>query len=135
MVRIEQAIYDLWHARDDSHIKAWRDAGMEGPPMKVLTLIWSGEASTVSGLAEMLRDDQSLEDVESNLSYLFDKEYVVRDGDEVKLTPAGALAREEIERDTDRIYFASWPHTSEEAAWIGDKLRELIANIPVVGSR
>ena len=29
MVRIEQAIFDLWMARDDTHVRAWRDAGLE----------------------------------------------------------------------------------------------------------
>lgn len=134
MVRIEQAIYDLWLARDDSHTKAWRDAGMEGPPMQVLSLIWSGEATTVSKLTEMLHADQSLEDVEASLAYLFEKDYVVREGDEVTLTPAGVLAREDIESETNRIYFASWPYTEQEAAWIRDKLRDLIANLPTPGN-
>jgi hypothetical protein len=132
MVRLEQAIYDLWLARDDAHIKAWRDAGMEGPPMQLLTLLWSGEVSTVSGLAEMLRENQSLEDVEASLAFLFDREYVERDGDDLKLTPAGVLAREDIERDTDLVYFASWPHTAEEAAWMRDKMRELIDRLAAV---
>jgi len=135
MVRIEQAIYDLWLARDDSHTKAWRDAGIEGPPMQILTLIWSGEATTVSKLTELLHADQSPEHVEASLAYLFNKDYVERDGDEVNLTPAGVLAREDIERDTDLIYFASWPHTPEEAEWMRDKLRELIDNISLVGNR
>lgn len=135
MVRLEQAIYDLWLARDDAHIKAWRDADMEGPPMQMLTVLWLGEASTVSGLTELLHENQAPEDVENSLAYLFDKDYVERDGDDLKQTPAGVLAREDIERDTDLVYFASWPHTPEEAEWMRDKLRELIDNIPAAGSR
>lgn len=130
MVRLEQAIYDLWMARDDAHIKAWRDAGLEGPPMQALTLIWSGEASTVSGLVEMLHADRSPEDVESSLVYLLDRDFIVRVGDDLQLTPQGVLVREDIERDTDLIYFASWPHTQAEAEWMRDKLRELIDNLP-----
>jgi hypothetical protein len=129
MVRIEQAIYDLWLARDDAHIKTWRDAGMEGPPMQVLTLLWSGEVSMFSGLTQMLRDDQTSVDVEASLAFLFDKEYVERDGDDLKLTPAGVLAREDIESDTDLVYFASWPHTTKEVEWMRDKMRELIGNL------
>jgi hypothetical protein len=126
MVRIEQAIYDLWLARDDAHIKSWREAGMEGPPMQILTLLWSGEVSTVSGLVEMLREDQTAVDVEASLAFLFDKDYIERDGNDLKLTPAGVLAREDIESDTDLVYFASWPHTPKEAEWMRDKMRELI---------
>src|SRR5205823_6546029 len=81
MVRIEQAIYDLWITRDDAHIKAWRDADMEGPPMQVLSLVWSGEASAVSALVETLHEDQTPEDVESSLVYLLDREYIRREGD------------------------------------------------------
>lgn len=135
MVRIEQAIYDLWLARDDSHIKAWRDANMEGPAVQLLTVLWLGETSSVKELTEILKHDQSPDDVEAILAYLFDKDYVARNGDEIKLTPAGVLAREDIERDTDRVYFASWPHTEEEAAWIRDRLRKVVENIPTPGSR
>lgn len=42
MVQIEQAIYDLWMARDDAHVEAWRAAGLEGPAMAALTQVWSG---------------------------------------------------------------------------------------------
>jgi hypothetical protein len=129
MVRLEQAIYDLWLARDDAHIGAWRDTGLEGPTMQALTLLWSGEASTVSGLAEMLYEDQMPEDLEGNLSALAERGYLMRDGDNLALTPEGSLAREDIERETDRRYFASWPHTTEEAAWMRDRFRELIENL------
>ena len=134
MVRIEQAIYDLWLARDDSHTKAWRDAGMEGPPMQVLSLVWSGEAPTVNQLIEMLQYDQSPEDVEGSLAYLFDKDYIAREGDTIELTPAGVVVREDIESETNRIYFASWPHTEPEAAWMRDKLGELNTNLPTPAS-
>jgi hypothetical protein len=102
MVRIEQAIMELWGARDDAHMKAWRDAGLEGPPMDVLTRLWLGEASTVDDLQRVLADDQTPTDIESSLAYLLDKDYVTRDNDAVQLTPEGALAREDIERDTDK---------------------------------
>ncbi|MDQ3930953.1 MAG: hypothetical protein M3328_17640, partial [Chloroflexota bacterium] len=131
MVRLEQAIFDLWMARDDAHIKSWRDAGLEGPAMQVLTLLWLGEANTVSGLAELLREDQSPEDLESSLAYLTAKELTVQHGDLVQLTPKGVLEREDIERDTDHIYFAPWPpFTLLEARWLRDELRALVDNLP-----
>ena len=34
------------------------------------------------------------------------------------------------ERDTDKIYYAPWPHTTSDAEWMRDKLRELIDNLP-----
>jgi hypothetical protein len=132
MVRIEQAIYDLWMARDDAHIKAWRDAEMEGPPMQVLTVIWSGEAGTNSGLAKLLHEDQTPDDLEGSLVYLTERELITRHGDDVQLTPQGVIVRDDIERETDRIYFASWPHTLAEARWLRDKLKELVDNIPTI---
>ena len=45
-------------------------------------------------------------------------------------TPQGVVEREDIERETDRVYFASWPHTLAEAEWLRDKLGELVENIP-----
>ena len=131
MARIEQAITDLWGARDDSHIKAWRDAGLEGPAMAVLTLVWSGEARTVGDMTKALAGRQSASDIESIVSYLLEKEYMVRDGDDMLvLTPEGALVREDIERETDRIYFTPWPHKADEALRVHDKLAELIDKLP-----
>jgi DNA-binding MarR family transcriptional regulator len=132
MVRFEQAIYDLWMARDDSHIAAWRDAGLEGPPLQLLTLLWSGEAATMSDLTEKLREDQAPDDVEANMAYLMERGYVTREDNTLALTPEGALTREDIERETDRIYFTPWPHSTEEAAWMRDRLSELIENLPGV---
>ncbi|HEX9986874.1 MAG TPA: hypothetical protein VGE45_00125 [Chloroflexia bacterium] len=131
MVRIEQAIHDLWMAWDDAHIKAWRDAEMEGPPMQVLTVLWSGEADTTSDLAKLLQEDQTPDDLEGSLVYLTERELVTRHGDDVQLTPQGVIVRDDIERETDRIYFASWPHTLAEAQWLRDKLKDLVDNIPV----
>ncbi|HEX8221570.1 MAG TPA: hypothetical protein VF914_20445 [Chloroflexia bacterium] len=131
MVRIEQSIYDLWHARDDAHTRAWREAGLEGPAMPVFTLVWSGEATTLAGLTERLGGPESLGDIESSLAYLVASEYVEADGEQVRLTPAGALVRDDIERETDRIYFAPWPLSLGEAEWLRDHLRQLVSHLPV----
>jgi helix-turn-helix protein len=130
MVRIEQAIHDLWMARDDAHIKAWRDAEMEGPPMQVLTVLWLGEAGTTRDLAKLLQEGQTPDDLEGNLIYLTERELVMRHGDDIQVTPQGVIVRDDIERETDRIYFASWPHTLAEARWLRDKLQEVVDNIP-----
>lgn len=130
MVRIEQAVYDLWMARDDAHMEAWRNAEMEGPAMSVWTLLWNGEASTIDELAAKLVMQQTKADIEGNLAYLFEKEYITREADTLQLTPEGSLAREDIERETDRIYFAPWPHTESKAAWVRDRLQALIDRLP-----
>lgn len=131
MVRLEQAVYDLWMARDDAHMKAWRDAEMEGPPMAAFTLIWSGKGHTMPELKAALRGQQNPKDVEGSVAYLLGKEYIVREGDRLELTPQGVLVRDDIERETDRIYFTPWPpFTFDEARQLRDKLRELVDNLP-----
>jgi len=132
-VRIEQAIFDLWRARDDAHMAAWRGVGMEGLPMSVLTALWSEKQTrTVSQLLEATSFGHNASNLEESLAYLTSKGYVARDDDEITLTREGMLAREGIERETDRIYFSSWPHTLEEARWVGEKLRELVDELPTL---
>lgn len=128
MVRIEQAVGELWGARDDVYTAVWREADMEGPPLDVLSHIWSG-AATVSDLCEALKMKQTPEDIESSLSWLAEHEYVERDGDSVSMTPMGVMARDDIESETDRLYFAYWPQTTAEAEWTCDTLRDLVAKL------
>lgn len=130
MVLIEQAIYDLWMARDDAHIAAWREAGLEGPPMAVLTQVWGGHASTLAQLVENLSPQQSREDVESSLAYLVANEYIEQHDGAVSITPVGALVRDNIERETDRVYFAPWPHTLQQGELLYRNLHDLVSNLP-----
>jgi hypothetical protein len=136
MLRIEQAVSDLWLARDDAHVNAWRYVnawngnGLTGPTIAVLTEIWSGTAHTVGELAQELSWRQTARDVESNLSYLVWHDYVKRDGEKVRLTRAGVLLRDSIEAETDRIYFIGWQHARHQVEWLRDKLKELVSNLP-----
>lgn len=125
MVRIEQAIGELWGARDDAHMAAWRAANLEGPAFDVLSHIWSGTGAQ-DALTEALKTKQTADDLESSLAWLVEHEYVQRDGDTVQLTAQGIMTREDIERETDRVYFEAWPQTLEEAEWTRDTLRELV---------
>ncbi|HEX5129323.1 MAG TPA: hypothetical protein VFV90_06235 [Usitatibacter sp.] len=125
MSAIEAYMSDLWGARDDAHMAAWREAGMEGPALDLLTQVWQG-AATVDDIAAKLEGRQTRGDVESSLAWLVTEEYVTLDGDSVALTPTGVMKREDIERETDRIYFTHWPHTYEEAAFVRDTLRDVV---------
>jgi hypothetical protein len=117
MSAIEAYISDLWGARDDAHMAAWREAGMEGPALDVITHVWQG-ATTLATLVDQLTAKQTPDDVESSLNWLVAHEYVTLDDDTVALTPTGVLKRDDIEHETDRIYFTPWPHTAEEAALV-----------------
>jgi hypothetical protein len=128
MVRVEQAIGELWGARDDAYTAAWREADMEGPPLEVLSHIWSG-VGTVAALNEALKMKQTPNDIESSLAWLVEREYAVRDGESVSLTPRGVMVREDIESETDRVYFEGWPYTTQEAIWVKDNLGRLVNNL------
>jgi hypothetical protein len=125
MVRIEQAIFELWGARDDAHVKAWREAEMEGPPFDLLAQVYTGIKSERE-LAEAVKQRQKPDDVEANLEWLTARDLLTRHGDELTLTPEGVLMREDVERETDRVYFEGWPFTPDEALWIRDTLEQLV---------
>jgi hypothetical protein len=131
MVRIEQAIGELWGARDDAYMMAWREASMEGPPLEVLSYIWSG-VRTVDALNEALKMRQTPDDIESSLAWLVEREYAVRDGDDVSLTPRGVMVREDIESETDRVYFEGWPYDLTEALWLKERLGQLVDGLAVL---
>lgn len=130
MVRIEQAIFDLWMAHSDAHIKAWRATGLEGPPMALFTHLWEYGAQTLGTLTEACGGQQTPSDVEKNLAYLISKEYTEQHRENIGLTDKGIRVRQKIEDETNRIYFASWPQTTKQAEWMKDKLKEMVGNIP-----
>lgn len=125
MVALENTLLGLWHARDDSHMSSWRDAGFDGPPLDVLTRIWRGEVSTEGELAQKLAG-QRADDVRANLARLR-REGLVDPG-AVKLTERGASARQWIEDETDRRFFGPWPEdVGAQADWLQDRLRAINA--------
>ncbi|HUQ42533.1 MAG TPA: hypothetical protein VM052_08530, partial [Candidatus Limnocylindrales bacterium] len=54
MVALENTLFGLWHARDDSHMAAWREAGFDGPSFDLLTRLWRSEAATEEELEQKL---------------------------------------------------------------------------------
>jgi len=69
MARLDAAIYGLWQVRDDCHVQAWRDAGLSGPALDVLTRVWKGEAATEAELIAKIAT-QRPEDVRAALQQL-----------------------------------------------------------------
>lgn len=100
-IRLEYAIYALQRARDD--------------------------AATSTDLAKLTRDRMRPEDVESLLGHLERDGYVMRGLQDVRISGRGREARNEIERETDRVYFAPWPEI--DAGWVRDRLEALTATL------
>ena len=121
MVALENAIYGIWVARDDCHMAAWQQAGLDGPTLDTLTRVWRAEASSVEDLAAKLTSQRPA-DVAGQLTRLR-RDGLVTDGDPPRTTDKGAKARQAIEDETDRLFFSNWPDdVGSAAAWIREKL-------------
>ena len=123
--RLDAAIYGLWQVRDDCHVQAWRDAGLAGPALDVLTKLWRKEAKTVAELSGAARPEA---DTRTALQQLRDAGLVapgpIRAGQaDLAVTAKGSGTRERIEAETDRYFFASWPDSvGAVSGWIVDRL-------------
>ena len=136
LVRLERAIYDLWTARDDAHIGAWRAARFPGPTLDVLTRLWRGDADTPEELRAALAETIEGEDIDAIVEELAEQGYVERRGGELRPTRAGYLVREGIEATTDELYFRQWPPLEpDEIARLHNGLGRLIDSLPDVPSQ
>ena len=121
MARLDAAIYGLWQVRDDCHVQAWRDAGLTGPALDVLTRVWHHEAATEAELAGKITT-QRPEDVRAALGELRTAGYLAA-SPSLELTPNGTATRERIEAETNRYFFAPWPDAvGAQADWATERL-------------
>jgi hypothetical protein len=121
MARLDAAVFGLWQVRDDCHMQSWRDAGLTGPAMHLLTGIWNKEATTDDDLVAKVAS-QRPEDVRGGLQRLR-ADALVTHGPELALTPKGVALRERIEAGTDRYFFAPWPDAvGQQADWVTERL-------------
>jgi hypothetical protein len=125
MVALENVLFGLWHARDDSHMSAWRDAGFDGPSFDVLTRIWRNEAQSEEELPAKL-PGQRPDDVAAGLAKLRAKGLIEKN----RLSPTehGTALRQRVEDETDRRFFAPWPaDLGNDAPWMIERLRSVNA--------
>lgn len=127
MVALENAVYGLWNARDDCHMAAWGQAGLDGPTLDALTRIWRGEAESEENLAAKLTSQRPA-DVAAELARLR-RDGLVTDGNPPRTTEKGTKARQAIEDETDRLFFSGWPDdVAASAGWIKEKLAAVNAS-------
>jgi hypothetical protein len=119
--RLDAAVYGLWQVRDDCHLQAWRDAGLAGPAVDLLTRVWHHEAATADALVGKIAA-QRPDDVRAGLDQLRGSG-LLTSGPTLALTDVGTTVRERIEAETDRYFFAPWPDgAAAEAGWLVDRL-------------
>lgn len=127
MVALENAVYAQWMARDDSHMAAWRQAGLDGPTLDTLTRIWRGEATTEDDLASKLTSQRPA-DVGAQLARLRRDGLVEPEG-ALRTTDKGAKVRQGIEDETDRLFFGAWPDdVATSSGWIREGLAAVNAS-------
>ncbi|GCE12392.1 helix-turn-helix domain-containing protein [Tengunoibacter tsumagoiensis] len=126
LVQIEWAVLGLWEARDDAHIAAWRAYRFSGPVFDILSRIWSKETQTLPGLIAILGESQHPADIQQGIQELIGSGYSILVDDHFKLTRQGQEIRDEIERETDRIFFSSWSEIADDKViWLSEQLREV----------
>ena len=131
LVRLERAIMDLWMARDDAHLSAWGASRFDAPHLDVLTHLWRGDAEDLAGLQAALATTQEPESVAAVVEELMEQGYVEIRLGSLQPTRAGYNVREQIESDTDEIYFDQWPDLdSATITWLHETLGRLIAALP-----
>ena len=119
MARLDVAVFGLWQVRDDCHVQAWRDAGLAGPALDILTKVWRKEAKTIGELSGAARPEA---DTRAALQQLRDAGLIAA-GPELVVTAKGTGTRERIEAETDRYFFTPWPdRVGAEADWLIDRL-------------
>lgn len=126
LVQIEWAILGLWEARDDAHIAAWRAYGFSGPVFDILSRISSKEAQTHPQLISTLEESQHPTDIQQGILELSTSGYITSIDDHFELTPQGQKIRDDIEAETDRIFFASWDQVAyDEVIWLREQLSDV----------
>jgi hypothetical protein len=127
IIALENAVFGLWNARDDCHMAAWRQAGLDGPTLDALTRIWRDEAASEEDLAAKLTSQRPA-DVAAALTRLR-RDGLVAAGDPPRTTERGAKTRQGIEDETDRLFFSGWPDDiASSAGWLRDKLAAVNAS-------
>lgn len=127
MIALENAVFGLWQARDDCHMAAWRQAGLDGPTLDALTRIWRGEAASDEDLGAKLTSQRPA-DVAGELARLRRDGLVVPEGPP-RTTEKGAKARQAVEDETDRLFFSGWPDdVAASAGWVRENLAAVNAS-------
>ena len=106
---IEQAITCLSSYRDDAHLAAWRPSGLSPTALESLTLVWREQAASLSELFERLASrGRPQAEYARAIEELRKRDYLSGPDEALRLTSAGKAFRQQVEQDTDRMFYAPW---------------------------
>lgn len=105
MARIDQFLSELVVFRDDAHLASWRQHGCSGHAWDVLTLLWVELEGTSEGINQKLkRRGFTLEQTMDAVDELFSKGWLRSLDGNLRISAAGADARNTAEMQTERYY-------------------------------
>lgn len=105
----EQAFSCLVAYRDDAHLAAWQRSGLSAMALETLTLLWSGEASSLDDLCNKLAHrGHDCRVYITVLEELRKAGYIHGPDQAPFMTGAGRVFRNQVEADTDRYFFTPW---------------------------
>ena len=113
---IEQAISCLAAYRDDSHLAAWLPSGLTPPALESLTYLWRGNVHSLEALhRHLVRRAHLRQTYGDALQELRQRDFVAGPDEEVRITETGRAFRQQVEAETDHLFFAPWSclHPSE----------------------
>jgi len=100
--------------RDDMHIGAWQALQIEGHAWEMFDKIYNGKALAFDELYEKLkRRELPAEIYAQDLRELIKRGWVSETPNEYQITPAGKKIREDVESETERLFFAPWSCLNE----------------------
>jgi putative protease len=127
----EQALSCLAAYRDDAHLAAWRPSGISAPALEALTLLWRGQASSLPGIYERLAGRGfEMHDYQNYVRELIQAGYASGSEDDLQISEAGRVYRDQVEQETDRLFFTPWSwldlHEKAELSCLLARLRDEI---------
>jgi len=115
MPYIEQAFSCLAAYRDDAHLAAWQDSGLSAVALETLTLLWRGEVSSLDEICEKLAyRGYPCQAYMAALGELRHRGLITGPDQAPWVTGTGRVFRNQIESETDRLFYAPWKCLSEE---------------------
>lgn len=101
--------------RDDMYVAAWQAYQIEGHAWDLFDKMVGGKALTIDGLyAKLKRRGLPQEIYFQDLQELIKRGWVTEKANEYQITPAGNKVREDVEAETERLFFAPWACLEEK---------------------
>ncbi len=115
--------------RDDVYVATWQAHGVEGHAWEMLDKFYGGEALAFDELYEKLKTRGAPQDVYAHdLQELVKRGWIKEESDKYQITTAGKKTREDVETETERLFFAPWSCLNEseleELASLASQLRD-----------